>query len=130
MKREGDVKADDGPRKYNPRSDFLIAHSSLPRLLVEVNSTSVNSWPMDLIRMLTTGAFIVRFANRFLNAFCEAKNFVLCAIFIWDNGHAIRYTLFEHNIQDDEAVCCALRYKQLGDSAVVGLLHRKGTFVE
>ena len=130
MKREGDVKADDGPRKYNPRSNFLIAHSSLPRLLVEVNPTSDNFWPMDLIRMLTTGAFIVRFANRFLSAFCEAKNFVLCAIFIWDSGHATRYSLFQQNIQNNEAVCCALCHKRLGDSAVVGLLHRKETFVE
>jgi len=110
VRREGggeDDKPDEGPRKYKPRSDFLISHSSLPRLLVEVNSTSVNVWPEDLIRMLTTGAFIVRFANRFLEAFKE-KNFVLCAIFIWDNGCANRYTLFQQQIQNDDAVCFAL----------------------
>ena len=110
MKREGGENVNEEPRKYNPFSDFLISHSSLPRLLVEVevNSTSTNSWPMDLIRMLTTGAFIVRFANRFSKAFCKEKNFVLCAIFIWDNGKAIRYTLFQRQAQDDEMVCCAL----------------------
>ena len=64
----------------------MISHSSLPRLLVEVNSTSIDVWPMGLVRMLATGAFIVRFANRFLKPFCGEKNFVLCAIFIWDNG--------------------------------------------
>ena len=78
----GGFGSDEGQRKYNPRSDFLISHSSLPRLLVGVSSTSVDVWPMELVRMLTTGAFIVRFANRFLKPFCDEKNFVLCAIFI------------------------------------------------
>ena len=101
---------DEETRKYKPRSDFHISHSSLPRLLVEVNSTPPTSWPMDLVRMLTTGAFIVRFANHFLNAFCQEKNFVLCAIFIWDNGQVTRFTLFQQQIQNqnDEVVCYAL----------------------
>ena len=133
MEREGggeDDGSDEGPRKYKPRPGFLISHSSLPRLLVEVNSTSVNFWPEDLIRMFTTGAFIVRFANRFLKAF-EKKNFVLCAIFIWDNGRASRYTLFQLQVQNDDAVCCALLCnKQLAGSAIVGLLQRRGAFVE
>ena len=97
---------DEETRKYNPRSDFLISHSKLPRLFVEVNSTSETCWPMDLVRMLTTGAFIVRFANHFSSAFRQEKNFVLCAIFIWDDGQATRYTLFQHD--HDEAVCYAL----------------------
>jgi hypothetical protein len=105
VKREDEDVEPEEPRKYNPRSDFLISHSSLPRLLVEVNSTSMNSWPTDLIRMLTTGAFIVRFANRFSEAFCKEKNFVLCAIFIRDNGKVTRYSLFQLH---DETVCCAL----------------------
>jgi hypothetical protein len=60
--------------------------------------------------MLTTGAFIVRFANRFLKPFCDEKNFVLCAIFIWDNGNATRYSLFQRTLWDqiDHVVCCAL----------------------
>jgi len=110
VKREGGKSdEDEEPRKYNPRSDFLISHSSLPRLLVEVNSTSENTWPTDLIRMLTMGAFIVRFANRFLKAFQE-QNFVLCAIFIWDSGSATRYSLFQQQqqVQGDDAVCCPL----------------------
>ena len=96
---------------------------------MEVSSTSGNS-DLDLIRMLTTGAFIVRFANHFLSAFCQEKNFVLCAIYIWDNGTATRYTLFQQQLKNDEVVCCALCYKQFAGSAVVGLLQRKGTFVE
>lgn len=94
MRREG-VQPNDQFRKYRPRSDFLISNTTLPRLLVEVNSTSVKSLPMDLIRMLLTGAFIVRFANRFLNASCREKNFVLCAIFIKDDGFATRYSLYQ-----------------------------------
>jgi hypothetical protein len=91
-------------RQYQPRSDFLFLNSAFPRLLVEVNSTSKHQWPMDLVRMLTTGAFIVRFANQFLNAFKVQRNFVLCAIFIWDNGDATRYTLFQKG--NDHKVCC------------------------
>lgn len=60
--------------------------------------------------MLTTGAYIVRFANHFLSAFSQEKNLVLCAIFIWDEGRVTRFTLFQQQIhwQNDEAVCCAL----------------------
>ena len=61
---------------------------------------------MDLVRMLATGAFIVRFANQFLGAFRQEKNFVLCTMFLWDNGYAARFTLFQQ--QNDEAVCYAL----------------------
>ncbi|KAH9963845.1 hypothetical protein BC827DRAFT_1154326 [Russula dissimulans] len=107
VKCEG-VKQNEVPnqelRKYCPRSDFLISNSSLPRLLVEANSTSETSWPADLIRMLTTGAFIVRFANNFVSPFCQEKSFVLCAIFIWDNGDATRYTLYQQQVQNDEVV--------------------------
>jgi hypothetical protein len=97
---------DEKPRKYRSRSNFLISNSSLPRLLVEVNSTTGNEWPKDLVRMLMTGAFIVRFANKFVSAFNQEKNFVLCIIFIWDDSSASRFTLFQ--IEDDEMVCCAL----------------------
>jgi len=99
-------EGEDEPRRYNPRSHFFISRYKLPRLLVEVESTSGNSRSMELTRMLTTGAFIVRFANHFLSAFCQEKNFVLCAIFIWNDGYASRYTLFQ--IQNNETVCCAL----------------------
>ncbi|KAF8441765.1 kinase-like domain-containing protein [Boletus edulis BED1] len=92
---------DNDLRQYCPRSDFLISNSTFPRLLVEVNSTSQDSWPKDLIRMLTTGDFVVRFANKFVSTFRQ-KNFVLCAVFIWDNGTATRYTLFQN--QNDDMV--------------------------
>jgi len=58
--------------------------------------------------MLTTGAFIVRFANKFVSAFSQEKSFVLCAIFIWDNGGATRYTLYQQQVPDDDVVCLAL----------------------
>jgi hypothetical protein len=82
-------------RKYQPRSDFFISKLNLPRLLVEVNSKPKKEWPEDLVRMLLTGAAIVRFANGFLDAFMVAKNFVLFAIYIWDNGKVSRYSLFQ-----------------------------------
>jgi hypothetical protein len=61
---------------------------------------------MDLVRMLLTGASVVRFANKFVSAFRKEMNYVLCAIFIWDDGKATRYTMFQQ--QNDNRVCCAL----------------------
>jgi hypothetical protein len=51
--------------------------------------------PDDLIRMLLEGAAIVRFANRFLNTFMANEDFVLFAIYVWDNGQVTRYSLFQ-----------------------------------
>jgi hypothetical protein len=88
--REGEL------RKFNPRSDFLVSKSDLPRLLVEVNSKPrQGGWPEDLIRMLLCGAVVVRLANRFLDKFIEEKNFVLFAMYIWDDGKVTRYSLFQ-----------------------------------
>jgi hypothetical protein len=62
--------------------------------------------------MLLQGAAIVRFANAFLDEFKEKKDFVLIAIFIKDNGMAIRHTLFQTcDPQDSQAVRYAM-YKQ------------------
>ena len=96
---------------HTPRSDFLISKSNLPRLIVEINSTPSREWPPDLIRMLLMGAAVVRFANNFLEAFKEQKNFVLCAAFIYDEGTATRYTLFQK--QNDQAVRCVLYINEL-----------------
>jgi hypothetical protein len=82
-------------RQYRPRSDLLVLKSSLPRLLMEVNSKPKKEWPEDLIRILLQGAAIVRFANKFLDKFMENEDFVLCAIYIWDHGKATRYSLFQ-----------------------------------
>jgi len=84
-------------RQYRPCSDLLVLQSGLPRLLVEVNSTPINDndLPEDLVGMLLMGAAVVRFANKFLDAFMKNKNFVLCAIYIWDSGRVTRYSLFQ-----------------------------------
>jgi hypothetical protein len=83
-------------RKFKPRSDLLVSKSNLPRLLVEVNSKPRQNWPEDLVQMLLTGAAVVRLANRFLDRrFMAAKNFVLCAIYVWDAGEVSRYLLSE-----------------------------------
>jgi hypothetical protein len=60
---------DDQLRKFQPRSDFLISKSNLPRLIVEVNSKPKKEWPEDLVQMPLTGAAVVRFANKFVDAF-------------------------------------------------------------
>jgi hypothetical protein len=62
---------------------------------VEVNSKPKRTWPEDLIRMLLSGAAVVRFANKFLDRFAVARDFVLFAIYIWDNGKVSCYSLFQ-----------------------------------
>jgi hypothetical protein len=89
--------------KFRPRSDLLVSKSSLPRLLVEVNSKPQKEWPEDLVRMLLLGGAIVRFANKFVDRFMEKENFVLLAIYIWENGEVSRYSLFQE--QDGAGVC-------------------------
>jgi len=96
-------------RKLKPRSDFIVLKSGLPRLLVEVNSTTVRDWPPDHVRVLLQGAAIVRFANTFLDEFKEKRDFVLIAIFIRDAGTATRHALYQRgNPQDSQAVCYAI----------------------
>jgi hypothetical protein len=93
-------------RKFQPRSDLLVSKFTLPRLLVEVNSKPKTDWPEDLVRMLLTGAAVVRFANRHLNGFMADKNFVLIAIYIWDNGEVYCYSLFQ--VPNNPEVCLTL----------------------
>ncbi|KAI0245957.1 hypothetical protein BJV78DRAFT_1381972, partial [Lactifluus subvellereus] len=101
-------------RMYKPRSDLLILKSTLPRLLVEVNSSETEEWPPpDLIRVLLKGAAIVRFANTFLDAF-KKKDFVFVAIFMRDSVRATRYTLFQK--QNGQAVYYTEKFFWLNDS--------------
>jgi hypothetical protein len=89
-----DEPAGEQLRQFQPCSDFLIQKSKLPRLLVDVNSTPPRIWPEDLIRMLLTGAAIVRFANTFLKSF-KTKKFMLVTMYIHEDGNVTRYTLFQ-----------------------------------
>jgi len=68
----------------NSASDVFVSKSMLPRLLVEVDSKPKEDCPEDLVRMLLSSAAIVRFANKFLDRFKAAKNFVLFAIYTWE----------------------------------------------
>jgi hypothetical protein len=108
--RCADNVPDDVLRMYQPWSDFLVAKSTLPRLLVEVTATTVD-WPEDRIWMLLSGASIVRFANKFLKPFQEGKKFVLVAIFIRHNGEAFRHILFQR--ANDPSVCCTFYISKL-----------------
>jgi len=95
MKCEAIRKENEQLRKFQPRNDLLVSKLTLPRLLVEVNSKPKKEWPEDLVRMLLTGAAVVRFANRDLDRFMVDKNFVLFAIYIWDNGKVYCYSMFQ-----------------------------------
>jgi|HubBroStandDraft_5_1064220.scaffolds.fasta_scaffold136353_2 hypothetical protein len=101
-----DLNGDEELRKYRPRSDLLVSKSTLPRLLVEVNSKPRKEWPEDLVRMLLSGATVVRFANRYLDGFKADKNFVLFALYIWDNGEVYCYSLFQ--VPNSSKVCWTL----------------------
>ena len=101
MKCPNVEESKDQLRTFRPSSDFMIAKSNLPRLLVEVNSEQRAEWPKDLVRMILMGAAVVRFANKFLARF--AGRFVLMAIYIWDDGKVSRYSLFQE--AGDESVC-------------------------
>ena len=98
-------------RKYRPRSDLLVSKSTLPRLLIEVNSKPQTERPEDLIRMLLAGASVVRFANGFLDRFRAEKNFVLFAIYIWKAGKVSRYSLFQE--PNNPKVCWTLHINEL-----------------
>jgi len=88
-------RVEDQLRTFQPRSGLFVSKSYLPRLLVEVNSKPKQDRPEDLVQMLLCGAAIVRIANGFLDRFMEAKNFVLMAMYIWDDGRVTRYSLFQ-----------------------------------
>ena len=107
-------------RKFQPRSDLLVSKFTLPRLLVEVNSKPKTDCPEDLVRMLLTGAAVVRFANRHLNGFMADKNFVLIAIYIWDNGEVYCYSLFQ--VPNNPEVCLTLYTIKLTSWVILGSL--------
>ena len=65
--------------------------------------TETTEWPKDLIRMLLQGAATVRFADTFLDTFKGRKDFVLVAIYIWDNGKTTRHILFQR--QNERTAC-------------------------
>ena len=94
-------------RRFQPRSDLMVLRSNLPRLLVEVNSAPRKEFPEDLTQMLLVGAAIVRFANKFLDGFKKKKDFVLFAMYVWDDAHITRYSLFQGQAS---AVVCWTSY--------------------
>jgi hypothetical protein len=111
MKRENRQDKQGELRLFEPRSDLLILKSGLPRLLVEVNSRPRKKWPEDLIRMLLLGSAIVRLANNVLQEFMENRNFVLFTTYIWDQGDATRYLLYQD--PDSSEVCWTLYITRL-----------------
>jgi len=106
MKRGGVQPTQEQLRTFKPRNALAILRSTLPRLLVDVQSTPATEDPPELTRMLVEGAAIVRFANTFLDAFKAKKDFILVAVFVWDNGTVFQCSLFQR--QHDDAVRCVL----------------------
>lgn len=56
--------------------------------------------------LLKGAAVVVLFANKFLDEFKAAKNFVLLAIHVWDNGKVTHFSLFQEPNNRVPVVCC------------------------
>lgn len=85
---------------YRPRSDFLILKSDLPRVAVKTGSNSPGRAAMDHQCLMLQGASIIRFANTYLEAYKEKRDFVFVAIFISDVGQADRYLIYQTKCSD------------------------------
>ncbi|KAI0256891.1 hypothetical protein BJV78DRAFT_1167702 [Lactifluus subvellereus] len=96
-------------RSYKPKNDFTVLGSSLPRLLVEVNSFPAAQPPQDHYWMLLQAASVVRFANQFLEAYKRNKNCILVAAYVDCHGDTERYILFQDKKRDPRMVCRVFR---------------------
>ncbi|KAH9034851.1 kinase-like domain-containing protein [Lactarius pseudohatsudake] len=88
------VSVHDKPYRYTPRSDFSIILNGLPVLLLEVSSDPGRA---DERRMLLEAACLVRLGNSLLRT--ASRNFLVKAIYIDANYHAIEHTLFQRDTQ-------------------------------
>ncbi|KAI0256900.1 kinase-like domain-containing protein [Lactifluus subvellereus] len=82
-------------RSYRLKNDFTALGSSLPRLLIEVNSMPLDEPPQDHYRMLLEAASVILFANQFLEAYKRNKSYILIAAYVGWNGDTERYILFQ-----------------------------------
>ncbi|KAH9045225.1 hypothetical protein EDB85DRAFT_2270263 [Lactarius pseudohatsudake] len=94
------IKVGEVYHTYRPKSDFLALKFDLPRMAVEVNSTSPGQSAVDQ-HLMIQGASIVRFANTTLDTYKNEKNFVFVAIYISGNGQADRYVLYQRKGSDE-----------------------------
>ncbi|KAH9064005.1 hypothetical protein EDB87DRAFT_1681132 [Lactarius vividus] len=101
------VKVGEVYHTYKLKSDFLVLKFDLPRMAVEVNSTSPGQSAVDYHRLMIQGASVVRFANTTLDTYKKEKNFVFVAIYISGNAEADRYVLYQRKGSDK--VYCDLR---------------------
>jgi hypothetical protein len=95
LEEESDSSKDMGHFTYRPRSDFLILNSTFPRVAVEVNSHSPGRPPADRYRMVIQGASVVRYANTYLDAYKDERNFIFMIIFIDGTGEVNRDLLYQ-----------------------------------
>jgi hypothetical protein len=91
-------------RSYKPKSDFAALGSSLPHLLVKVNSTQPTQPPKDSFQMLLQAGSIIQFANKHLDTYKANKGFILVAAYIGHDRDVERYILFQDKDRNDK-VC-------------------------
>ena len=83
---------------YRPKSDFLLQYGSLIRLTVDVQSLSSD----NEVHQLLQAATVVRFANKHLEKYQKAKDFLLVTVYIDKSGRALRRIVYQD--KDDEHV--------------------------
>ncbi|TCD66544.1 hypothetical protein EIP91_001265 [Steccherinum ochraceum] len=85
---------------HKQKNDFALTGQSLPRLLAEVDSNAVErsnskGVPADYVKLLLTGAAVVRFANQHLSHRFSQHSFILMAIYIRKDGTANCHLLYQ-----------------------------------
>jgi hypothetical protein len=80
----------------NFESDFFVLKNGLPRVAVVVEFPPPEGELAEgLCRLKLQGASVVRFANTYLDAYKDERNFVFTAIYIDDVGYVIRHLLYQ-----------------------------------
>lgn len=80
--------------RWHPRSDFMLTLFGIPRIIVEVKSTSNED---DRSRMLAQGVTLVRLANALLAKNNAQRDFVLMAIYFDVDTTIDRYLLYQQD---------------------------------
>jgi hypothetical protein len=108
--------------RYTPRSDFHLSVDCLVSLLVEVQSEKSEG---DRYRMLLQAACVARLGRQLLDD-DESKPFIVVALYVKNNGTALRNLVFQPDRLDPN-VCASESEQSCDFSLVLGFLCRGRT---
>ncbi|KAJ8507769.1 hypothetical protein ONZ45_g9882 [Pleurotus djamor] len=121
-RHEDDVSPNGKVYSFRPKSDFSLMLSGLPVHFVETNSSPArprDSLPFDLIRLLLSGSFVVRFANGFLPMYSKDKDFVLPLFYIRADGKVDRHIMFQKLEDKDKMNSVYYTHKRFNVNEVI-----------